>query len=91
MRLIDADALKAKFISWLPTDPQEGGTEVENIAVSSIMEIEESPTMDAVPVVRGEWKQAARNVDGICSWCNTLGDNRWLYCPNCGAKMEGTE
>lgn len=64
MRLIDADALSKSVLEWLPSDPC-GREELEHpfetdICVSMLQEIEEAPTIDAVPVVRcGEceyWK-----------------------------------
>ena len=49
MRPIDADALKNKFIEWLPNIGNEPSIHpVENIAVSAIMEIEDAPTIDPV-------------------------------------------
>lgn len=47
MRLIDADALKSKIISWLkPIEDEARMVEADNITVSVIMEIEEAPTVD---------------------------------------------
>lgn len=54
MRLIDADALKDNMSKWLkeadkyPSDIPP----MEDIIVSTIMTIEEEPTVDAIPV---EW------------------------------------
>lgn len=48
------------------------------------------PTVDAVPVVHGEWTDK----DGGIATCSVCGD-RWgvwnvmKYCPNCGARMDG--
>lgn len=30
-------------------------------------------------------------VEAVCSLCDKNGNHTWQYCPNCGAKMEGTE
>ena len=56
--------------------------------------IEKAPTVDAVPVVHGQW-----NADETCSLCGEkstegLDATKWdywlpTYCPNCGAKMDG--
>ena len=56
--------------------------------------IEKAPTVDAVPVVHGQW-----NADETCSLCGEKSTegldatkwDYWLpnYCPNCGAKMDG--
>ena len=60
--------------------------------------IDDAPTVDAVPVKRGQWlKGDYKTVSGKCSVCG------WVaiyyetdvcgmpYCPNCGAYMEGDE
>ena len=26
--------------------------------------------------------------EAVCSNCNKNGNHKWVYCPNCGAKME---
>lgn len=94
MRLIDADALKDKFTSWIPTDPQEGGTEAENVAVSAIMEIEQAPTIDAVSEVHGWWELGGNHIHPhwrVCSRCQGASPrfaNDYNYCPHCGAKMD---
>ena len=52
------------------------------------------PTIDAVPVVHGEWIENPTKDSVLCSYCHAdwnLFDNdtyRFCYCPNCGAKME---
>lgn len=50
------------------------------------------PTIDAVPVVHGEWKRSHSNW-GECSACGEHNKylKRWNYCPNCGARMDGGE
>lgn len=55
MRLIDADSLKENLSKWLkqvdPTHPSDIPP-MDDIIVSTIMTIEEEPTVDAIPV---EW------------------------------------
>ena len=54
-------------------------------------EIECAPTVDAVPVMHGEWLD--RNGEYQFGTCSVCGD-RWgsigvmKYCPSCGAKMD---
>jgi hypothetical protein len=92
MRLIDADKLKAKVRAqeW-KRDP------TIMLALNWIyMLIDNSPTIDAVPAVRGEWKPIFKGADTCeCSVCKSEGfsdsDFGFIatpYCPNCGAEME---
>jgi hypothetical protein len=90
MRLIDADILKAKVRAqkW-KRDP------TIMLALDWIyMLIDNSPTIDAEPVVYGEWKTNSNYPEKlICSICGYKEDMWWTdigtnYCPNCGAKME---
>ena len=90
MRLIDADKLKAKVRAqeW-KRDP------TIMLALNWIyMLIDNSPTIDAVPVVRGKWEfgMIAWHCTN-CKWAqphdfNTVSNDTLKYCPNCGAKME---
>lgn len=86
MRLIDADALKANINTafW---------SNIEKI-------IDSAPTIDAVSVVRGEWKDQLNYRDGsyynVCSECGYFDDERddltaYNFCPYCGAKMKGAD
>jgi hypothetical protein len=99
MRLIDADALKNALIECTPyaIDPVYRNTN-SNIDMFTAMEIlDELPTVDAMPVVRGEW---VKKHDDVCFWyeCSVCGHtpprDEWghtwfsVCCPNCGAKME---
>lgn len=90
MRLIDADALLQKATSHGWSTPKW---------VSDII-IDDAPTIDAVPVVHGEWVEDRRYYDLKCSNCGERPlyyfneeeldyyPCRSKYCPNCGAKME---
>ena len=55
MRLIDAESLKENLSKWLkqvdPTHPSDIPP-MDDIIVSTIMTIEEEPTVDAIPI---EW------------------------------------
>lgn len=83
MRLIDADALLNEF----PPD---------EFAFSVLVRgrIAQSPTISAVPVVRGEWIVEATdpsNVYAYCSECHEFIDvikTELSVCPNCGARMK---
>lgn len=53
--------------------------------------IEELPAADVAPVRHGRWIDAREYCgDYMCSNCEALyGTNKFNYCPNCGAKMDG--
>ena len=54
-------------------------------------------TVDAVEVVHGRWESIpGNNTYERCSVCKDcyihadwIGGDKWYYCPNCGAKMDG--
>ena len=83
MRLIDADAL----IKEANADGAYGYVDAKQIA--------DAQTIDAVPVVHGQWE----NGNPICPVCGgnkfrDLDADIWCdwqpdFCPNCGAKMDG--
>ena len=91
MRLIDAEKIS---IEDIPMD-MGGLVFIEDI----LLKIEELPTVDAVPVVHGHWVGEYEEI--MCSSCrrffseyvNPTEDwsliGKPLYCPNCGAKMDG--
>lgn len=82
MRLIDADRLKRQVEgrSWRAKE-------------KFIELIDTAPTIEAEPVKHGRWigKPIAGYSTVRCSVCGevyTENNGRWLYCPNCGAKMD---
>ena len=86
MRLIDADALRIRFM--LP-DAQIKGLGLETvIAVRDVMDfINTAPTVEPK---QGRWIPLRKGIGVKCSECNKIqyGIDTWqFYCPNCGAKM----
>jgi len=91
-RLIDADALTGKChqiceVEWNKRASPNSWTDAYE---SFIEDIEEAPTVDAVPVVHGRWIKDGDYV--VCSECGE--DHAWdeyraTYCEDCGAKMDG--
>lgn len=60
--------------------------------------IDDTPTIDAVPVVHGEWINMELGDELVppiykCSACESkwLGVGGYYYCPNCGALMDRKE
>ncbi len=87
MRLIDEMAYQHK-IAKIPME--------ERTFVRAWETAQNMPTIDAVPVVRGEWVKSD-DYKGwlVCSACHDcyvdnawVNGKKWRYCPNCGAKME---
>ena len=56
-------------------------------------DINNAPTVDAVPVKHGHWigKPLAGYSTVKCSACGSAfveNNGKWKYCPDCGAKMD---
>ena len=99
MRLIDADAL----IDNIPQADLNNDKKISKCGAIAdmVLLVCDAPTIDAVPVVRGEWIQkhhitsfSNMTLTGTFPTCSLCG-YAWLgvaqntnYCPNCGAKME---
>ena len=72
-------------------DPEafNGGYSYDAVTVD---EIDESPTIEAVPVVKAEWKYYKKQGIAVCTNCSferNLDDNfgKAIACPNCGCDM----
>ena len=66
----------------------------------AIKHIQEQPTIEAEPVVHGEWvDNGERDKHGVpkpfaisCSICGSSAGTHWMkYCTNCGADMRGDQ
>lgn len=96
MRLIDADELIETKGYWHGERPDWGHPFAEGVDAVDTVDIEDAPTIDAVPVVHGMIIQTIKNgkMNRVFSCCNTdfTQLTMWItpnYCPNCGAKMDG--
>lgn len=71
---------------------REKGTIQEAIKMVSFPEY--TPSADVAPVRHGRWEEADDGDGVVCSLCGTdfctlINDtDTFLYCPNCGAKMD---
>ena len=103
MELIDRNALLEKaYYRGKPATvghPYPDGTEVVDVE-----DIEDAPTIDAVPIVHAKWELARYATEWTCSNCDgemlyqitTYGGGQYHdidnifppYCPHCGAKMD---
>ena len=91
MRLIDADAL----IDNIPQADLNNDKKISKCGAIAdmVLLVCDAPTIDAMPVVRGEWRDTyisgyKPNAGSVCSKCDCWSHRRSNYCPNCGAKME---
>lgn len=106
-RLIDAD----KLVETIVNTPSEVAKIHTYNVLTSLAErqneildiVENSPTIEAAPVVHGRWKPVKYNAHCscgksygtyhyLCSACNRIAYAQPYglnYCPNCGAKMDG--
>lgn len=98
-RLIKLDELM-KYPIRLDHYDKEHGNKHFVFGVESVLEYAEYlPTVDAAPVVHGEWNICEDDYnDLVYHTCSNCGaeyttdygvDLTWKYCPNCGSKMDG--
>ena len=92
-RYIDADKLKDAF----HTDTEHLQSRDEHLFDLIMIEIEDAPTADVVEVKHGEWLEVDSDVGWELVRCSSCGkeqslfqdEEKPLYCPRCGAKMDG--
>ena len=96
-RLIDANALmkaiQSDKVAWRFGVPNTLGLLFDKLRII----IKLQPTVDAVEVVHGRWVEGGLFSDiAKCSVCGSkhftmdfVRSNKFNYCPNCGAKMDG--
>ncbi len=75
MRLIDADNLK------IPNDAPYKASVKRVVA--------QQPTVEAKPIVRGEWKHRKNWDKYVCSVCSHEHDHESNFCEQCGCDMRG--
>lgn len=91
MRLIDVDELLKTNIHIVGSIMTSSG-KIQNIDAIQVIEIENAPTIDAVPVKHGKWLSGELDFCN-CSVCgNEIPEHAISpYCDECGAKMDGEE
>ena len=95
-RLIDANALFNDLADYWGI-PKDWDGQIEQTCEDALSAIENAPEVDAVEVVHGRWEESPTLYGVVrCSVCHDcyiyaewVTENRWNYCPNCGAKMDG--
>ena len=95
MRLVDADKFDDAYIAIKEGSGFKADEEISqgDIAYFQALALDSLPTVDAVPVVHGEWVYGANNHHCWmkCSNCLVSQEENsvFSYCPNCGARMDG--
>lgn len=100
-RLIDVDALVDALMTYSWRDEDERLIDDADEKREYIKQwLPDLPTVDAAPVVHGQWQWLSSTYDRepcemryMCDKCHhetiTHGHEPWeKYCPNCGAKMD---
>ena len=88
MRLIDADALK----NWIDCGHLRSPTELCFSEQDVVQILDMRPTIDPAKHGHWYWLQYDANPrigNWHCSKCNLLSLNKSLYCPRCGARIDG--
>lgn len=95
-RLIDADALTERLNEYANDDWNVSLGGVFTDAVDTCLDfVENAPTIEAVPVVYGEWEVNGVNPHNMtignwrCTACDGISLKDSNFCPNCGANMKG--
>jgi hypothetical protein len=97
-RLIDADDF-LKRLNERPVDYIDPGCDFYYFEETVESVLNETPTVDAVPVVHGRWIPTYHTYynrageyqiadEWHCSNCGIYSKDEWNYCPNCGARMD---
>ena len=97
---IEREAIRnsVEFIDWYSVYKGKltaGAPNTENAlykASSIYAVIDNAPAADVAEVVHGQWVDNGipDSILNGCSVCGfTCGSSSFLYCPNCGAKMDG--
>lgn len=94
MRPIDATAFSAKLRKEAECYAKDSTARTFILKCKDWLKSAPTLTLDDI-VPRGRWKfYSSRGEDEFeqkCSVCGEYANMRYLYCPNCGAKMDGEE
>lgn len=89
-RLIDANLLSESIWDNVSAIYEDARCAKEDC----LAEIEASPAVDAVQAVHGRWIE--HQIPHViccsnCDWATDAAEKNFLYCPMCGARMDGEE
>lgn len=84
---------KVLDMSYCPTSLTWDNPLAEQKSVIDVDDIKSIPAADVAEVKHGYWKKEKLVMCEpyyLCSICGKLHDQEYLYCNECGAKMDGT-
>ena len=84
-RYIDADIATYLMIQWADRETNE---DIRHGYHNCLVIMNDMPTADVKPVVRGEWYDKG-SLSCRCSNCGCKNNKETNYCSNCGAEMRG--
>ena len=91
---IDREALYEKAY-WHGEHPDVGNPFPDGVEAIDIKDVDAIPAADVAPVVHGRWiydKKAQRPYCSVCKgYFYGATNSPMSYCPNCGAKMDGSK
>lgn len=93
-RLIDVDKVINSMQKCLDENPDQKDSVAYFAFDAIITALKQEPTVDAVPVVHGDWVDGRPYVNSrwkVCSVCHQTAPEPhggYNYCPNCGATMD---
>ena len=91
---IDREVLYEKAY-WHGEHPDVGNPFPDGVDAIDIKDVDAIPAADVAPVVHGRWiydKKAQRPYCSVCKgYFYGATNSPMSYCPNCGAKMDGSK
>lgn len=97
MRLIELDAALEGLENLNAISFYEANEHSKEAYMETKGMLKTLPTVDAVPVVHGHWKEDTGGYGfWLCSHCGfvseaSAADLLYRYCPQCGARMDGKD
>lgn len=94
---IEREALREILDGWRDAHADVDDVYGCDLLEDVICEVDAQTAADVAPVVRGRWSDAGFGelpkhtpYGWSCSVCGGISfNNEYIYCPNCGAKMDG--
>ena len=53
-----------------------------------LYDIRNAPSVEVADMKHGRWHEPVDGDGNVCSYCGERADERFIYCPHCGAVMD---